>query len=524
MSCPHFFPHVALIATCVKLLTLRTYKSTDFDVHRNWLSITYSEPVSKWYEECTSQWTLDYPPLFAYFQYLMSLIAAQVDPDLVRISAQAVRSKNVVYFQCLSVIVSDFVYYYAVYMCIQFVSSESACSLPFRHKCSLYWIRSRAKDVDRQGTGKWFDPRLLLCILFVFSPALLILDHIHFQYNGFLSGIFLLSVLNIMQSNFVAGSILFAVLLHLKHIYLYVAPVFFVYILRRHCLDMCLNLRIRNLLKVSLCVITVSLLSIGPFVHQLVQLKQRLFPFKRGLTHAYWAPNVWAIYNAVDWLIAKVLFKKTGTPVYMTGLVQEFDHLLLPSISPLVTFILSIAGMAPVLVVLWKKCHFAADPQILFLRSVVLCSLSSFLFSWHVHEKAVIMSVVPMTLLAIVSDEDARTWITMTAAATSAVFPLLTMSAETPVKLFLSLAYFAYAVPGLAFHAKIFDSKTLLSKWEKIYLLFLFVLHVFISVVMPVSGIGSRLPFLPLLLTSLSSAAGIMFAYIRSYETLLKVK
>lgn len=103
--------------------------------------------------------------------------------------------------------------------------------------------------------------------------GLLIIDHIHFQYNGILFGILLLSMGYMCEAKFLKSAFYFAVLLNMKHIFIYVSPVYIMYLLKVYCWQRAsVATTILNLMKLAIITLGVTALSFGPFIHQLPQV------------------------------------------------------------------------------------------------------------------------------------------------------------------------------------------------------------------------------------------------------------
>ena len=191
-----------VLVTAVKLLLVPAYKSTDFEVHRNWLAITSQLPPSRWYLDATSRWTLDYPPLFAWFARGLAFLAPLADPGMLTLQAEPYDTPATTLFMRCTVIVSD-----------------ALLAL------GALWITSPTGDRPSRAPARpGVTPRALLLLLVVFSPGLLMIDHVHFQYNGAASGALLCALAAISRGAPATGACIFSVLVHFKHVHVYAAP------------------------------------------------------------------------------------------------------------------------------------------------------------------------------------------------------------------------------------------------------------------------------------------------------------
>lgn len=530
--------------------------STDFDVHRNWMAITFNLPISDWYFDATSEWTLDYPPLFAVFEFLLGLSAHLLNlTNALNLTELPIRTESIICYQKVTVIVSDCVYYYAIYKLCKSLQpilvNKSTSSSQHQQQTTATTSSSKPKDQILSDAIYRPDSSSCIVLLLILQPGLLLVDHIHFQYNGLLNGVLLLSLANIISGQYISGSFWFAVLLNLKHIYLYCAPAYGMYILASYCLEsherrnrfVSFILKAGRLGSVVILVFVITYLPFGD-LKTLEQILKRLFPFKRGLTHAYWAPNAWSIYNLADKVLAtiykdsiKVKFdmesiSRTRDVSSTSGLVQEYEHQYLPTIRPLTTFIL--VGMFTIPVIIKFLLSINRKSPRLFIKGVTLATFTSFMFGWHVHEKAIILVLLPMIPLCFTDPQLRDTFIRLTLTGTYSLFPLIFKPAEYFTKLTILLTYYCYAksqTTSMAQQSSTRKTGFVWSSWRKLYSLMdnLLVVAILLNEIY-VTLIHGRLnyswnylarlnkyEFLPLMTTSNLSAFGIMISYAELY-------
>ena len=542
-----------IVSICIKILLFPTYRSTDFDVHRNWLAVTHNLSLDRWYFDDVdggTVHTLDYPPNFAYFEYFLGQVVFPIFQLLNRNlpnnclellpDSNNTPTDSCIVFQRSTVIMSDVVLWVGAYVA-----------------CKAMYFNTSSSTTTTQDTISSFMKSFLLI---VYNPGLLWLDHIHFQYNGMMLGVLLASLGLLMHANnlvgknnqrdnenqrrrsailsapsviwnfsfyhisVLGGAALYAVLVNFKHLYLPLGPLYFVYLLKVYCMDSrgkkLLLFRFLGLAMITSFTIMVPwipfLLQSNP-KGQILQILARLFPFQRGLVHDYWAANIWALYLLGD----KTLGVATRGKVHLPEPQPIHCALLL-----LVSIVVGLYH------VIWntpttesknsngKGTSINRNSQKL-IQGIVWCGLCAFMLAYHVHEKAVLTALIPMTLLVDFSNEQGAkifnfVFVQMSMFGLLGLFPLLFRPVETAFKIVSYVVYMA----GVCHWCSPLPQEA--SIWFKRILYLSFGLIVFTIVVLEFMPIQGKYEFLPLLLTSTVCAMPLVLCWIAVFYASLK--
>ena len=151
----------------------------------------------------------------------------------------------------------------------------------------------------------------------------------------------------------------------------------------------------------------------------------------------------------------------------------------------------------------------------MFIGAVTLCGYASFLFGWHVHEKAILLVIIPFSLIALKDRRFLGAFRPLAVAGHVSLFPLLFTQAEFLLKT-------TYTVAWLVLFLLVFDRLAPASSKPRVFLfdrLSLFYsacaipLVLYCSLLHPLL-LGDRYEFMPLMLTSAYTALGVVGSWI----------
>ncbi|KAL1710999.1 glycosyltransferase family 57 protein [Schizophyllum commune] len=316
----------------------------DYEAQRHWMELTIHLPTREWYRYDLQYWGLDYPPLTAYVSWACGIVAHLINPTWVALDAsRGIETDTSKLFMRFTVLVLDALVY-----------------VPALLLFTRTWLACRSRRTQHAAL-----------LLLLTQPALLIIDFGHFQYNSVMLGLTLLALDYFSAGRDTLGAACFVLSLGFKQMALYYAPVIGTYLLGK-----CFHVGGRDgrILFARLALVTSATFALlfSPWLSPptlLLDPLKRIFPFGRGLFEDKVA-NFWCASNVVfkwrNWAAAPTLIR--------------------------LSTILTALGFLPAVI--------TEQPLLPLLPYALLTSsLSFFLFSFQVHEKTILVPLLPITML-----------------------------------------------------------------------------------------------------------------------------
>ncbi|KIM66625.1 glycosyltransferase family 57 protein [Scleroderma citrinum Foug A] len=356
----------------------------DYEAQRHWMELTIHLPFRQWYTYDVQYWGLDYPPLTAYVSWLCGRVGSLIDPSWFTLeTSRGIETYDSKLFMRATVVAFDMMVY-----------------IPALYAFTRIWHRTRSSRTQHAAF-----------LILLFQPALLLTDFGHFQYNSVMLGLTLLALDSFAAGLDVVGAVCFVLSLNFKQMSLYYAPAIGSYLLGK-CLFLGPVKGTQLFIRLAAITLFSFVILFSPFLPPFSSFStffaaiSRIFPFARGLFEDKVA-NFWCFTNITVLKWKRVFAGREHQLVKMSAVLTAIGFL------PAVTG--NLWGAYKTRLRLRSQvsskeqkdhiapCLIPADTPAPILRvlpyALLTTSMSFFLFSFQVHEKTILLPLLPLTLL-----------------------------------------------------------------------------------------------------------------------------
>ncbi|KAA1101668.1 Glucosyltransferase-like protein [Puccinia graminis f. sp. tritici] len=382
----------------------------DLEAQRHWMAVTVELKLKQWYSFDLEYWGLDYPPLTAYHSLLLGYVARIIDPAFVLLRppsdhpngwGEELHDQLKVFLRS-TVLASELLLWIPIVLIYHFktfsLNSSSSSVDQSNHL-------SQESNPPRLSNGLWLGA-IYSALVLLLNPNLILIDNAHFQFNSIMLGFTLASVTCFYSGHDLLGAVMFVCSLAFKQMALYYSPAIFAYLFGK-CLYLGHPRGTKLFTRLALISTSTTILLFGPFIFNadfpqaIIQVIQRIFPIGRGLFEDK-VGNFWCTLNlfikvrtlaSVKTLANIALLFTLAAVLPVTLLLIILSWKLNPSRSS----VSSSSSKFPLL----PADQSSPIPKTIELLPLALynSSIGFYLFSFQVHEKSILLPVLPLLLI-----------------------------------------------------------------------------------------------------------------------------